>query len=174
MKFQIIFLLIAATAISFSFDVTKRNSYALSGAVPAECDSVPILNKQIVESVKTQMGKKVLRGECWDLASMALNQSGAKWDGLWGFGREVNYKSECVFPGDIIQFKGVKVEYMVNGSKYYETMKQHTAVIYEVKAKGEFILAHQNTSNTGRKVGTSPLNVKDISKGKISIYRPQN
>ena len=64
------------------------------------CDSVPELNKKIIAFVKTKLNKKVGRGECWDLAAEALNSTQAKWDGNYVFGKEVNYKKDCVYPGD--------------------------------------------------------------------------
>ena len=47
------------------------------------------------------------------------------------------------------------------------------AIIYEVKGNGEYVLAHQNTAYTGRKVGTSPLNLMNVTGGKITIFRPE-
>ena len=53
-------------------------------------------------------------------------------------------------------------------------MAHHTAIIYEVKGKEEFILADQNTGRSGRKVGLSPIEFKNITKGKFKIFRPVN
>ena len=51
-------------------------------------------------------------------------------------------------------------------------MGHHTAVINEVVAQGVFVLAHQNTGTSGRKVGLSNLDLKTIIAGKYQIYRP--
>src|ERR1700754_2264222 len=91
---------------------TKTSVYA--------CDNVPELNKKIISFVKTKIGKKVGRGECWDLAAEALNTNGAKWDGDYGFGREINLKKECVYPGDIMQFTNVSVKYEKDKTIYME------------------------------------------------------
>src|SRR5438045_4189887 len=56
------------------------------------CGDTPELNKKVIEFVKTSMNKKVGAGECWDVAAEALNKAGAKWDGNYKFGKEVNYK----------------------------------------------------------------------------------
>src|SRR4051812_31109665 len=72
------------------------------------CDKIPELNQQMLDFVKSQMNKKVGRGECWDLAAQGLNKIGANWDKDYGFGKEIDIKKECVFPGDIFQFEGVK------------------------------------------------------------------
>lgn len=135
-------------------------------------DSLPELNKQVIEIVKSTIGKKVDRGECWDLANKALTQVKADWDLQYKYGNLVNHKKEVVYPGDIIQFEGVKVKYKKGNTTYTETMEHHTAVVYRVISPGVFELAHQNTGFSGRKVGLSTLDISTIIKGKMSIYRP--
>lgn len=137
-----------------------------------KCDNTPALNKSIVKFVKKKIGKKVGRGECWDLAAEVLNKVEATWDGLYKYGKQVYVKKECIYPGDIIQFEKVVIKYVENGVPYKEKMPHHTAVVYEVKAKGDFVLAHQNTGAFGKKVGLSSLNVDNIIRGKYMIYRP--
>lgn len=137
------------------------------------CDPTPTLNKHIIEFVESSLNKKVGRGECWDLAAQALNTYDAKWDGKYTYGAKVDYKSECVYPGDIMQFERVIVEYKVDGGMMRDEIPHHTAVIYEVKATGNFILAHQNYNNKKRVVLT-PLIMENIKRGKAMIYRPQN
>ncbi|MEI7983817.1 MAG: hypothetical protein WCI71_19375, partial [Bacteroidota bacterium] len=107
-----------------------------------------------------------------DLAAEALNSLNAEWDKKYRFGREIDFRDECVYPGDIIQFEKVKVKYREGNRQYEETMYHHTAIIREVKGKGLYILAHQNTAFSGRKVGLSDLDLKNITKGKFKIYRP--
>jgi hypothetical protein len=141
-------------------------------SVSAQCDSIPPLNKEILTYVKSQLTKKVGRGECWDLASYALNKVGAKWDGLYVYGRKL-LPGECVQPGDIIQFENVKLRYSKGKKTFTEEMKQHTAIIFAVKNSDEVILAHQNTDFSGKKVGKSPLVFSTIYKGKYSVYRPE-
>jgi hypothetical protein len=139
-----------------------------------DCDSIPVLNQKIISYVRTTIGKKVGHGECWDLAAKALNQNQAIWDHNYTYGREINPARECVYPGDIIQFEGVVLKFR-NGSRVYkETMEHHTAIVYEVKDKNVFVLIHQNTTFSGRKVGLSELDLKTVVKGKIRIYRPVN
>ena len=135
-------------------------------------DSIPELNRQVIQYVKTTIGKKVDRGECWDLANGALTLIKADWDLQYKYGNLVNYKKEVVYPGDIIQFEGVKVKYKKGNATYTETMDHHTAIVYRVISPGVFELAHQNTGFSGRKVGLSTLDISTIIKGKMSIYRP--
>ena len=162
----LILVMIGAFSLSFNFPVAKLNNTTL------DCDSIPVLNKQIIAYVKTTIKKKVGRGECWDLAYELLKLVDAKWDGKYRFGEEVKVNKDCIYPGDIIQFEGVVVKYTKDGVEFKEKLAHHTAVIYEIKGKGDFILAHQNTAFSGKKVGLSPLNIADISKGKYKIYRP--
>jgi hypothetical protein len=136
------------------------------------CDTIPELNQKIVSIVRKQIGTTVDRGECWDLAALVLKQTGAKWDGAYQFGKKVDPVKDCVYPGDIIQFEGVEIKYTKGRIVYEESMLHHTAVIIEVKGKGVYVLAHQNTGNSGRTVGLSDLDLKTIVKGKYLIYRP--
>ena len=139
---------------------------------PAPCDSTPALNKKIIDFVNSNMNKKVGRGECWDLAAQALNTHHAKWDRKLNYGTRVDFKSECIYPGDVIQFERVYIEEKVDGGTYRSEIPHHTAIIYEVKSHGQIIIAHQNYNNKKRVVLT-PLNMNNIKRGKAMIYRPQ-
>jgi hypothetical protein len=143
----------------FSFDASSQ------------CDTVNHVNKKIVELAGAKMGKKVLRGECWDLAKYVLEETNCDWDGLYEYGALLK-SNDCVMPGDIIQFKNVRLKYKVGEVTFTELMTHHTAIVYEVKGEGDYVLIHQNTGRTGRKVGTSDFNVSDMIKGSIKIYRP--
>ncbi|MBC7693935.1 MAG: CHAP domain-containing protein [Burkholderiales bacterium] len=136
-------------------------------------DSIPEMNRRIIDYVNTKLKKKVGTGECWDFAAEALASVNAKWDMKYKFGKEINYKKEPVFPGDIIQFENVLLNYEIKGVKYKEKMSHHTAIIYEVKDKTNFMIAHQNNGYSGRKVGVSPLDLATLTKGKFTIYRPE-
>ena len=135
-------------------------------------DSIPALNKQIIEYVKTTIGKKVDRGECWDLANQALTRIDADWNHEYKYGKLLNPKEDTIYPGDIIQFEGVQVKYKKGNTTYSESMEHHTAIIYSIIQKDIFELAHQNTGFSGRKVGLSKLDISTIKKGKMYIYRP--
>ena len=137
------------------------------------CDSVPALNSEILRVLKPYMGQKILRGECWDVLSVALNETHATWNGYDVFGVPYDYKKQCIAPGDIIAFRGVKFGGMQNGAKYFETMEKHFAVVKEVKENGELVLWHQNTGRFGRKLGESSIFLGDLKKGKMEFFRPQ-
>lgn len=134
---------------------------------------LPPLNQKILNFVKENIGKTVDRGECWDLAAIPLDQFNAKWDGEFQFGKLLNPEKDVILPGDIVQFFDVVFEYTKNDTKYKETMKQHTAIIYKVIGKKHYEIAHQNTSEWGRIVQTSTINLNNLKFGKIYFYRPQ-
>ncbi len=137
------------------------------------CNEIPELNAAILKSLKPFIGKKLDRGECWDVAFYSLNKVGAKWDGLYDFGRKIDTKNECIQPGDIVQFENVKVEAKFEGKpKYTEFFAHHTAVVFAVTSAGVIELLHQNTGQFGKKMGVSPLKLSEITKGEITFFRP--
>ncbi len=136
-------------------------------------DTLPTVNRHVVEYVREHMGRKVDRGECWDLAAAALNSAHADWDGTYGFGRVVDPRKDEILPGDIIQFEGVTVEQRTNTSLLRETYGHHTAVVLHVLANGEYTIAHQNFGEAARKVSTTTLRLADVRSGKITFHRPR-
>lgn len=142
--------------------------------VPANAgDTIPPLNRKIIDYVETVIGQQVDRGECWDLAYQALTRIEAKWDGEYRFGREVNPRRREIFPGDIIQFRDVTVRYREGNTIYTETMAHHTAIVYQVIEPRVFELAHQNTGFSGRTVGISKLDLDNVVSGRMWFYRPE-
>lgn len=156
-----------------AFILTTSQPLSSSHQAMPDCNEVPSLNKSILQYVKNQIGKKVGTGQCWDLAAGALNTHKAKWNGQYEYGRLVKPSEECVYPGDIIQFDGILIEVRLPNGYRQEEMPHHTAIVYEVHAKGNYTIAHQNYGNSSKKVLTTPLELKNIKRGKIKIYRPQ-
>jgi hypothetical protein len=138
----------------------------------AHAQQTPELNQKIVDYVKNQIGKKVDYGECWDLAYEALTQNNCEWDGKYIFGKKLNQKTDSIYPGDIIQFYSVTLKYTKDRQIYKETYLKHTAIVYLIKEKGIFEIAHQNNGFTGRKVGISDLNMNNKISGTIEFFRP--
>ncbi|UXX80528.1 hypothetical protein N7E81_05370 [Reichenbachiella carrageenanivorans] len=138
---------------------------------------LPTLNAKVIEYVDSVMGTKVDRGECWDLAAKALAYSGAYFDRsslktISIYGRKLNPKKEEVLPGDMIQFENVELQWKVDNTTFSAAMGQHTAIVYQVNGTGDYEIAHQNTSDWGKKVGVSNFNLNHVTKGKVMIYRP--
>lgn len=136
-------------------------------------DSIPELNGKIISFVKKNIGKKVGRGECWDLVQIPLNENKANWDGEYGFGGKVNYKKDQIFPGDIIQFEKVEIKIKDGNKTYTYSYYHHTAVVYEVLSKGKYKIAEQNTDK-GKKVTIDELDLNFMTKGKVQFFRPEN
>ena len=72
----------------------------------AQPDILPPLNQRVVAFVREHVGRRVGRGECWDLAAQALDAAGAKWDGDYAFGRKLDPERETVLPGGSVQLEG--------------------------------------------------------------------
>ena len=140
-------------------------------------DTIPPLNQKIITYVSSVIGTQVDRGECWDLASAALAYAGAYLDRrsqktIYTFGDKLNPEKDTIYPGDIIQFEDVTVEYQKGNVIYKENMPKHTSIIYEVIGDGHYKLAHQNTAFSGKKVGISEFEISNVKKGKMIFYRP--
>lgn len=132
-------------------------------------DSIPELNKQIVAYVQTVIGKKVDRGECWDLANQALTRNNADWKFPTTFGKLYNPEKQSIFPGDLVQFSNVKIKNK-NGETW--TFPKHTAIVMEVRDNGVLLLAEQNVN--GKKIVLiDELDYKNKLSGKMEFYRPQ-
>ncbi len=130
--------------------------------------SAQTVNEKVIAFVNTNMGKKVGTGQCWDLASAALNYAGAKWTSPWEFGTKVNYASQTVTPGDIIHFKKVKYKH----GNFIGEYPEHTAIIYKVLKKGEWQIAEQN-NNARLFVIVSDFYLAWKTKGTIEIFHPK-
>ena len=135
-------------------------------------DDLPALNRKVIEYVETVIGEQVDRGECWDLAYQALTRAEAQWDGQYKYGKEVNPRKDEIYPGDIIQFKNVKIRYREGNRIVTESMEHHTAIVYKLLKNGVYKLAHQNTGFSGRTVGISKLDLHTVISGRMWFYRP--
>ena len=126
---------------------------------------LPPTNSKVVEFCTNAMGKKIDRGECWDLAKFALDYADAVWESPFDYGEILDLEADIVIAGDIIQFEKVELS---NGTTY----PHHTAVVMEVLENGNYLMAHQNFNNI-KKVNTRELDLSLLSKGSITFYRPR-
>lgn len=126
----------------------------------------------IAAFAEASMNKKIGRGECWDLAQFALNKAGATWDGSYGFGTPLDWRTEPILRGDIVQFDNVLIERRTERSIEQATMGPHTAIVVEVLGPGRYTIAHQNFGPAGRKVSRYELVMADVKNGTITFFRP--
>ncbi len=126
----------------------------------------PVATKIIEFSMKN-FGKKVDRGECWDLANAALNYANADWEAPFKFGDKQNYQKDGLQTADILQFSNIKMK-MPNGAMSFP---KHTAIVYKAKGK-QVTLIHQNFNNK-RYVDTISISLDYIKSGKIEAFRPK-
>lgn len=145
----------------------------LSAQMLTVCADTSIANQAVFKAAKSASGRKVARGECWDLVQFALNQAHCKWDGYLNFGNKIILSNSCLQVGDILQFDHVQFSGIaVNGLEYTEQYAHHFAIIYSLKSDGTIQLIHQNTGQFGRKVGISTIHLKDKTQGEITFFRP--
>ena len=105
-------------------------------------------------------------------------------DYVWG---ELVEKYDDVKPGDIIQFRDVKIVSTLvvkqpgGGSRTStrsQTMTQHTAIISANSGKGKFKVLEQNVGpkdadeKTRKVVQENTIDLGDKTEGKVWIYRP--
>lgn len=127
---------------------------------------------KVVEFCKNNMDKTVDRGECWDLARFALDYAGADWQSPHNFGTKVNYKTEKLKPGDVLQMENITFSFSEGEYTFTGTFPHHTAIVYEVKPNGNIVMAHQNFNNV-RKVSTLEMSLGSIKSGELQAYRPK-
>lgn len=140
--------------------------------VEPKTTELPPANARIIEFVNNHIGKKVDRGECWDLANKALEYAGAKWTFPTTFGKPVNYLQQPMLPGDLVQFEQARFELKTDSMVYKWSKLVHTAIVYKVIDKTLVELAEQN--NDGKKFVTiNKIDFKWLTSGKIHVYRPQ-
>lgn len=133
---------------------------------------LPPLNAKIIQYVNQQIGKKVDKGECWDLAYRALEFANANHPDTYVFGRKLE-KNEEVYSGDIIQFENVQIKVPLEDGYMIQDIPHHTAVVYETLGKLHYRVADQNNAISGKKVSVHELNLNLIQKGKYTIFRPE-
>jgi len=132
---------------------------------------IPELNSKILEYVDSQMGKKVDRGECWDLMKQALDHAGAEWKFPNKWGEKFDPYKKSTLPGDCIQYSNAVFKYRQGNVEYTSKAPKHSAIIYKVLSATKFVIAQQN-ANGVRKVKLGELDISTLKKGKLEFYRP--
>lgn len=155
----------------------------------AGLESLPELNRLVLEFCRDRLGQTVGNGECTMLAHDALRAAGAQrfgWarSGDYVWGTPVESFAEAL-PGDVLQFRDAVFagRRELSGSRWmswhYE-YPHHTAVVAAVRGGGrEVVVLHQNV--TGQRKGVPPSKVVQEGTlwpdslqpgGQVWIYRP--
>jgi hypothetical protein len=156
------------------------------------------IGQKIVTWASGHTGKKIGRGECWDLADQALRSSGALSSADLGpMDRDADYvwgdpvpDLKDVLPGDILQFRDHVVTTTIvteaswadgatwtqRSTQSAERGPQHTAIVATNQGNGVLAIYEQNAKPKGRVVQLNTLNTKDVvsstRKFKKKLERP--
>jgi hypothetical protein len=124
------------------------------------------IQREVVNFAADNIGKKIGRGECWDLADQALRAAGAEPPKGYSFGDRIPLNE--IQPGDILQFTSARFD----EPGYWTIMgtPNHTAVVHAVGDTRAFIL--QQNFDGKRYVTTYDLNLNNQTSGQIEAFRP--
>jgi hypothetical protein len=140
-------------------------------ALMAVDSSVPVLNRMILDFAARNMGKEVGNGECWTLADEAMKSAGTTHPDVYIWGRALA-KNEKVLPGDIIQFKSVRLQMGTRWELLGDP--DHTAIVRKVNSRGVYVILHQNYGQPGKVVSELTIDTNLKTAGDFVIYRPGN
>jgi hypothetical protein len=144
-----------------------------SQSVPEDLAYIP-LNKEVLDFAISRKGERVGRGECWDLVQEPLDIHSADWPRSLEYGLELNPARDEIKPGDIIQFRSVRIVTEIPGVGTRTEiigMPDHTAVVYEVLGENRYKLLHQNI-NGKRYVIETENDFSGRVSGSIRYFRP--
>lgn len=125
------------------------------------------LQRDVVNFAADNIGRKIGRGECWDLADQALRAAGAAPPKGYTFGTPVPLDE--IQPGDILQFTAARFD--EPGYWTIMGMPNHTAVVHAVGDTRVFIL--QQNFDGKRYVTTYDLNLNNLTAGQLEAFRPE-
>ena len=138
------------------------------GTPPPRTPQGPIseIQREVVNFAADNIGRKIGRGECWDLADQALRAAGAEPPKGYTFGDRIPLNE--IQPGDILQFTSARFD----EPGYWTIMgtPNHTAVVHAVGDTRAFIL--QQNFDGKRYVTTYDLNLNNQTSGQIEAFRP--
>jgi hypothetical protein len=128
--------------------------------------NTPPANRKMITWIEQQMGKKIDRGECTDVATAALKEVGATLPGGYVWGKELP-AGTTPLPGDVIQLENAQI-----GNR---TTAHHTVVVWEVLGPRNVRILHQNWAGgkeEGRKVGPGVYDFTKLKDGEVHMFRP--
>jgi len=125
------------------------------------------VNKGLLDFAEANLSKQVNNGECAMLVTDGLKSARGKpcvhvgTSYVWG--REVS-PNDTVLPGDIVQLEECDFK---NGERW----PHHTRVIRKVLAPSRYEVLEQNV-NGRRTVEPGQMDLSQLTKGQVAIYRP--
>ena len=153
---------------------------------PPPTPQIPVVNQKVLAFAEANVGQKVGRGQCTDLAEAAyaaagaeseakLGPTGPNADYVWGTLVDTvttsNHSLAGVLPGDVIQFRDVM---LVHTTK---TASHHTAIVESVSGSTIQVLEQDvgdaNTPDSVRyTVQHGTYDLSDLQSGTMWIYQP--
>jgi hypothetical protein len=148
--------------------VGAKKETSPEGTPPPRTPQGPIseIQREVVNFAADNIGKKIGRGECWDLADQALRAAGAEPPKGYSFGDRIPLNE--IQPGDILQFTSARFD--EPGYWTIMGMPNHTAVVHAVGDTRAFIL--QQNFDGKRHVTTYDLNLNNLTSGQLEAFRP--
>lgn len=127
---------------------------------------------KVLAFCRNNFGKKIDRGECWDVARRALEYAGARGVRRFNYGQEISI--EQLKPGDIVQFYNCVFSGPHDDPRYVSYTKKvgipdHTAVVEALK----FPVLHLLDQNSGgrRHIGRNEANLDHLQQGTVRYWR---
>ena len=122
---------------------------------------------KIAEFALQSKGKKIGDGECWSLADEAFKYAKIKrpTSHIRVWGEIVDYKSEKLMPGDIVEFQDAVFK---DGNKRGPV---HTAVVVKKGIRRGLAIMNEQNVGDDKSVKLWEVNLKDLDSGKVIVYR---
>ena len=138
-----------------------------SATAPVPVGDLPPLNEGVLNFATNNIGNRIGRGECWDLADQALRAVGAVPARGYTFGDRIDV--DDVIPGDILQFTSARFD--EPGYWVIMGVPNHTAVV-QADGQDRLFILQQNFAGK-RYVTTYDMNPDNMTSGTLEAFRPR-
>lgn len=134
---------------------------------------IPATNLLIIQEADSYIDQKVGTGVCKELLDTILihNGLGQHIDGSVGYYSYMLDSLDTIYPGDVILFKNVVLDF----GDVQSTYEDHLAIVYFVMGDGSYYIIHQNhgvENLEDSKVVVSKLDLNKMVGGEIKFVRP--
>ena len=134
--------------------------------------NVSPLNARVLKEAYKKYGRKVDRGECWDVANRAFQKAGAKAPDRYVWSNNEVTLKECS-AGDVLQFSWAKFKkdgWWKNAGSA-ASKGAHTSVVFNNKGHLVLSVLEQNVGGI-RKTMFNTYNFGAMTSGTVKCYRP--